>query len=158
MLYFGARATTFDLHFKCFTSTAEGRLYIPTPFLLIWRHIIIIVICTFIGWDQRVKPHMAVGRVCHPIVHHFIESTNPSHCCAWLIPILFNCHWYFLVLDWVGTKLYIYDSLAKSGPSQEPLLHFGSALVALATEEFHLNEQTWSIEFEKVCSICYYFE
>ena len=83
---------------------------------------------------------------------HFEQAASLLECCAWLVPVLLEHHWYLLEFNWIDTHLQIYDSLATSEPPHLHLVEFGTALLDFIAEKFKLENYDWTVVPEQVSS------
>ena len=97
--------------------------------------------------NSYMKGHIA-SRAC--LSFHFKQAASPSKCCAWLVPVLLEHHWYLLSIDWVYGRLHIYDSLATSKTPHPHLVKFGEVLLTLISEDFELRDCDWDVVPESV--------
>ena len=97
--------------------------------------------------DSYKNGHTA-SRAC--LSFHFKRAASPFKCCAWLVPVLLEHHWYLLVLDWVDVRLRIYDSLATSMIPHPRLVQFSEVLLTFISEDFELRDCNWNVVPESV--------
>ena len=108
----------------------------------------------FDWWENPTKDQTAAQDCRRSYSASFKQVGSPVECHAWLIPVLFNGHWYLLALDWIECQVRIYDSLAMCDePPPLQLAEFSRTLVDYANEDFDLGHQRWLIIPEQVCSL-----
>ena len=108
----------------------------------------------FEWWNNSSKDHTAAQDCRRAHSDSFKKATSPVECRAWLVPVLFESHWYLLSLDWMDHRVRIYDSLATHNePPPSQLEDFGIDMVKYAVQDFDLGDQSWGIIAEQVCSL-----
>ncbi len=114
----------------CYTSCSKPRHQcyniLPTDLFKTWN--------SFMGGNNTSQTYLS---------SHFKQAASPLECCAWLVPVLLEHHWYLLVLNWKASELVIYNSLATSKNPHQKLVEFGGVLLDLIIEDFKLEENDW---------------
>ena len=98
-------------------------------------------------WNLSKEGHIP-SQTC--LSFHFKQAVSPLECRAWLIPVLFEHHWYLFVFDWIDCAIRIHDSLATNRNPPQPLIKFGTALLNLIAEDFEFTDQNWDVFPEEV--------